>query len=149
MHFSHRLREGARPEVARDNLGHAHIDVTQISYGKSRWKQRVDAVTQAVEAVTPSFNSTYLACSFGGDAGVGQCRAHRAESAELMAVRQGACDHRLIRPARDLMPLGLSVHSSTPTEADICGSSVCIGACKLGASRVGVTCLIDRFPGVT
>jgi hypothetical protein len=35
MHFSHMLREGARPEIARDNMGHANIDVTQIVYGKS------------------------------------------------------------------------------------------------------------------
>jgi site-specific recombinase XerD len=30
MHSSHMLREGARPEVVRDNMGHANIDVTQI-----------------------------------------------------------------------------------------------------------------------
>jgi site-specific recombinase XerD len=29
MHFGHMLREGARPEIVRDNLGHANIDVTQ------------------------------------------------------------------------------------------------------------------------
>jgi hypothetical protein len=32
-------------------MGHANIDVTQTVYGK-RWEERVDAVTQAVEAVT-------------------------------------------------------------------------------------------------
>jgi hypothetical protein len=36
----------------RDILGHANIDVTQNVYGKSWWEERVDAVTQAVEAVT-------------------------------------------------------------------------------------------------
>jgi hypothetical protein len=36
MHSSHRLREGARPEVVWDNMGHANIDVTQNVYGKSR-----------------------------------------------------------------------------------------------------------------
>ena len=46
------LREGARPEIVRDILGHANIDVTQNVYGKSWWEKRVDAVTQAVEAVT-------------------------------------------------------------------------------------------------
>ena len=51
MHSSPMLREGARPEVVRDNLGHANIDVTQNVYGKSWWEERVDAVTQAVEAV--------------------------------------------------------------------------------------------------
>jgi hypothetical protein len=29
------LREGARPEIVRDNMGHANIDVTQNVYGKS------------------------------------------------------------------------------------------------------------------
>jgi integrase len=51
MHSSPMLREGARPEVVRDNMGHANIDVTQNVYGKSWWEERVDAVTQAVEAV--------------------------------------------------------------------------------------------------
>jgi hypothetical protein len=45
------VREGARPEVVRDNLGHANIDVTQIVYITNWWEERVDAVTQAVEAV--------------------------------------------------------------------------------------------------
>jgi integrase len=48
MHSSHMLREGARPEIVRDILGHANIDVTQNVYGKSWWEERVDAVTQAV-----------------------------------------------------------------------------------------------------
>jgi integrase len=52
MHSSYMLREGARPQVVRDNMGHANIDVTQNVYGKSWWEERVDAVTQAVEAVT-------------------------------------------------------------------------------------------------
>jgi hypothetical protein len=52
MHSSHMLREGARPEVVRDILGHANIDVTQNVYGKSWWDERVDAVAQAVEAVS-------------------------------------------------------------------------------------------------
>jgi integrase len=51
MHSSLMLREGARPEVVRDNIGHANIDVTQNVYGKSWWEERVDAVTRAVEAV--------------------------------------------------------------------------------------------------
>ena len=33
IHSSHMLREGARPEVVRDILGHANIDVTQNVYG--------------------------------------------------------------------------------------------------------------------
>ena len=52
MHSSLMLREGARPEVVRDNMGHANIDVTQNVYGKSWWEERVDAVTRAVEALT-------------------------------------------------------------------------------------------------
>jgi site-specific recombinase XerD len=44
MHSSLMLREGARPEVVRDNMGHANIDVTQNVYGKSWWEERVDAV---------------------------------------------------------------------------------------------------------
>jgi integrase len=38
MHSSHMLREGARPEIVRDILGHANIDVTQNVYGKSWWE---------------------------------------------------------------------------------------------------------------
>jgi integrase len=45
MHSSRMLREGARPEVVRDVLGHASIDVTQNVYGKSWWEERVDAAT--------------------------------------------------------------------------------------------------------
>jgi Phage integrase family len=52
MHSSLMLREGARPEVVRDNMGHANIDVTQNVYGESWWEERVDAVTRAVEAVS-------------------------------------------------------------------------------------------------
>ncbi len=39
MHSSHMLREGARPEIVRDNMGHANIDVTQNVYGKSWWEE--------------------------------------------------------------------------------------------------------------
>ena len=35
LHSSPVPREGARPEIVRDNMGHANIDVTQIVYGKS------------------------------------------------------------------------------------------------------------------
>jgi integrase len=52
MHSSLMLREGARPEVVRDNMGHANVDVTQNVYGKSWWEERVAAVTRAVEAVS-------------------------------------------------------------------------------------------------
>ena len=39
MHSSPMLREGARPEVVRDNMGHANIDVTQNVYGKNWWEE--------------------------------------------------------------------------------------------------------------
>jgi len=52
MHSSLMLREGARPEVVRDNMGHANINVTQNVYVKSWWEERVEAVTRAVEAVS-------------------------------------------------------------------------------------------------
>jgi hypothetical protein len=45
MHSSP-MREGARPEIVRDNMGHANIDVTRIVYGKSWWEERVDAVSR-------------------------------------------------------------------------------------------------------
>ena len=52
LHSSQRLREGARPEIVQDTLGHANIAVTQNSYatagGKSVWMRS----PQAVEAVT-------------------------------------------------------------------------------------------------
>ena len=35
MHSSHMLREGARPEIVRDNMGHENIDVTRNVYSKS------------------------------------------------------------------------------------------------------------------
>jgi integrase len=52
MHSSLMLREGARPEVVRDNMGHANIDVTRNAYGKSWWEERVDAVARAVEVAS-------------------------------------------------------------------------------------------------
>lgn len=51
MHCSLMLRTGARPEVTRDNMGHANIDVTQNVYGRSWWEERVEAVTRTVDAI--------------------------------------------------------------------------------------------------
>ena len=48
MHSSRMLRGGATPEIVRDILGHANIDVTQNVYGKSWWEEQVDGVTQTV-----------------------------------------------------------------------------------------------------
>jgi hypothetical protein len=44
---------GARPEVTRDNMGHANIDVTQNVYGRSWWEERVEAVTRTFGGVFP------------------------------------------------------------------------------------------------
>ena len=46
MHSSCMLREGARPEVVRDILGHVNIGVTRSVYGPSSWEERVDAATE-------------------------------------------------------------------------------------------------------
>jgi len=54
MHSSLMLRTGARPEVTRDNMGHANIDVTQNVYGRSWWEERVEAVTRTIDAVVPA-----------------------------------------------------------------------------------------------
>jgi integrase len=54
MHSSLMLRTGARPEVTRDNMGHANIDVTQNVYGRSWWEERVEAVTRTIDAVFPT-----------------------------------------------------------------------------------------------
>jgi hypothetical protein len=35
MHSGHMLREGTWPEIVRDYMGHANIDVTQIVFGES------------------------------------------------------------------------------------------------------------------
>jgi hypothetical protein len=43
MHSGRTLRQGARPELVRDILGHANIDVTQNVYGKCWWEEQVDA----------------------------------------------------------------------------------------------------------
>ena len=59
MHSSYMLREGARPEVVRDNMGHANIDVTQNAYGKSWWEERVDAVTRTVAVVVAKLRLTH------------------------------------------------------------------------------------------
>jgi hypothetical protein len=38
MHSSLMSSAGARPEVTRDNMGHANIDVTQNVYNKTWWE---------------------------------------------------------------------------------------------------------------
>ena len=54
MHSSLMLRTGATPEVTRDDMGHANIDVTQNVYGRSWWEERVEAVTRTIDTVFPT-----------------------------------------------------------------------------------------------
>ena len=53
MHASLMRRFGARLEVARDNMGHAGSSgsITLDVYSKTWWSERVEAVSQVVEAV--------------------------------------------------------------------------------------------------
>jgi hypothetical protein len=56
---------GARPEVTRDNMGHANIDVTQNVYNKTWWEERVDWLQQGSRYV--SRNSWFaVACAHIG-----------------------------------------------------------------------------------
>jgi hypothetical protein len=52
MHSSHAARRRKAGDCAGQSGPREYIDVTQIVCGKSWWEERVDAVTQAVEAVT-------------------------------------------------------------------------------------------------
>ena len=45
MHSSHMLREGSWPEIVRDNMGHANIDVTHAVYCKSWWEEPSKVIT--------------------------------------------------------------------------------------------------------
>jgi integrase len=51
MHASLLRRTGARPEVLRDNMGHAGVEVGLNIYSESWWDERVNAVSRAVAAV--------------------------------------------------------------------------------------------------
>ncbi len=53
MHSSLILRTGTRPEVTRDNMGHANIVVTQNAYRRNWWEEKVEAVTRTIDAVFP------------------------------------------------------------------------------------------------
>jgi len=55
MHSSLMSSAGARPEVTRDNMGHANIDVTQNVYNKTWWEERVEAVSMAAASVWREF----------------------------------------------------------------------------------------------
>ena len=58
MHSSLMSSAGARPEVTRDNMGHANIDVTQNVYNKTWWEERVEAVSMAAASVWREFMPT-------------------------------------------------------------------------------------------
>ncbi len=51
MHSSLMSSVGVRPEVTRDNMRHATIDVTQNVYNKTWWEERVEAVSMAAATV--------------------------------------------------------------------------------------------------
>jgi integrase len=47
MHSSLMSSIGVRPEVTRDNMGHANVDVTQNVYNRTWWEERLEAVSMA------------------------------------------------------------------------------------------------------
>ena len=55
MHSSLMSSIGVRPEVTRDNMGHANVDVTQNVYNRTWWEERVEAVSMAAATVWREF----------------------------------------------------------------------------------------------
>ena len=55
MHSSLMSSLGVRPEVTRDNMGHATVDVTQNVYNRTWWEERVEAVSMAAATVWREF----------------------------------------------------------------------------------------------
>ncbi len=51
MHASLMRRTGARPEVARDNMGHSEIPMTLEGYSRTWWDERASAVSAVVHMV--------------------------------------------------------------------------------------------------
>jgi integrase len=51
MHASLMRRTGARPEVARDNMGHSEIPMTLEGYSRTWWDERASAVSAVVNMV--------------------------------------------------------------------------------------------------
>ena len=47
-------RSGARPEVARDNMGHSEIPMTLEGYSRTWWDERTSAVSAVVNMVMNS-----------------------------------------------------------------------------------------------
>jgi site-specific recombinase XerD len=54
MHASLMRRSGARPEIARDNMGRAEIPTTLEIYSKTWWEERATAVSAVVDMVMNS-----------------------------------------------------------------------------------------------
>lgn len=54
MHASLMRRSGARPEVARDNMGHSEIPMTLEDYSRTWWDERASAVSAVVDMVMNS-----------------------------------------------------------------------------------------------
>ena len=55
MHSSLMSSVGVRPEVTRDNRGHATVDVTQNVYNRTWWEERVEAVSLPAASVWRQF----------------------------------------------------------------------------------------------
>ena len=58
MHSSLMSSVGVRPEVTRDNMGHATVDVTQNVYNRTWWEERVEAVSLAAASVWREFTAS-------------------------------------------------------------------------------------------
>jgi len=55
MHSSLMSSIGVRPEVTRDNMGHANVDVTQNVYNRTWWEERVEACEHGAATVWREF----------------------------------------------------------------------------------------------
>src|SRR2546428_12925807 len=55
MHSSLMSSVGVRPEVTRDDMGHATVDVTPNVYDRTWWEERVEAVSLAAASVWRGF----------------------------------------------------------------------------------------------
>ncbi|WP_109488934.1 tyrosine-type recombinase/integrase [Occallatibacter savannae] len=59
MHASLMRRTGARPEVARDNMGHSEIPMTLEGYSRTWWDERMSAVSAVVDMVMNPNNNEH------------------------------------------------------------------------------------------
>jgi integrase len=58
MHSSLMSSVGVRPEVTRDNLGHAKVDVTPNVYNRTWSEERVEAMSLASASVWREFTAS-------------------------------------------------------------------------------------------